>query len=107
MLFGIEFFDVLFTLWGLLIILAPAIGFAVLFPEMAKTWRGRVLAFFSIWVGFFLTLGLVLGAESQVGVLYAGPIGVLVSGAIISFALQRRRQADGMSAEAYRMEAGS
>lgn len=93
-LLGVNFFSVLFALWGLLIILAPAVGFALLFPELARTPRGRMLAFISVWVGFFLTLGLVYYAETQVGVLYAGPIGVLVSSLVITFAYRGRTEVD-------------
>jgi Na+/proline symporter len=97
---GIDFMGLLFTVWGLLIVLAPAIGFAMLFPTMAKTTRGKVVGFCSIWVGFFLTLGIIIFAtpgdgpewlawypKGQPGVLYAGPIGVIVSGLIVALGL--------------------
>ena len=102
----IDFMNLLFTLWGLLIVLAPAIGFAMLLPTMAKATRGKVAGFCSIWVGLILTLGIIIFAtpgdgpewlawypKGQPGVLYAGPIGVIASGLIVALGLSGQGRA--------------
>jgi hypothetical protein len=91
MLLGFSFFHVLFTLFGILIVLAPAILFGILFPDRAGQFHSRVLALASIWVGFMVTLLLSYFAPSLTLVMYAGPIAVSVGAIVMALAFLRRQ----------------